>query len=89
MTTATVISLIISGVMMVIGIVTFIITISTNSRKDGATLAKIQATLEGLALSVADIKSDLKDMLKATTELDKRVSALESEVEYLKSLTCN
>ena len=86
-------ALCISAVMMVIGIFTFIFTISGRSKADGATLASIQTTLGDLVTTVKEIKTDLKTMLGDVSELDKRVALLENglktvktEVDYLKSL---
>lgn len=94
MNPVSIISLCVSGVMMIIGIFTFIFTIMGRSKADGATLASIQTTLGDLVVTVKEIKSDLKSMLSDMSELDKRVSLLESglasvkaEIDYLKSLT--
>lgn len=94
MNPVSIISLCVSGVMMIIGIFTFIFTIMSRSKADGAVLASIQTTLGDLVVTVKEIKSDLKSMLSDMSELDKRVSLLESglasvkaEIDYLKSLT--
>ena len=94
MNTISIISLCVSGVMMIIGIFTFIFTIMSRSKADGAVLASIQTTLGDLVETVKEIKTDLKSMISDMSELDKRVSLLETglndlkrEVEYLKSLT--
>jgi hypothetical protein len=94
MNPVSIISLCVSGVMMIIGIFTFIFTIMSRSKADGAVLASIQTTLGDLVETVKEIKTDLKLMISDMSELDKRVSLLETglndlkrEVEYLKSLT--
>lgn len=91
-----IISLCVSGVMMVIGIFTFIFTVTSRSKADGATLASIQTTLADLVSTVKEIKTDLRAMISDMSELDKRVSLLESrfakfedDVKYLKSLIDN
>lgn len=94
MNPVSIISLCVSGVMMIIGIFTFIFTIMSRSKADGAVLASIQTTLGDLVDTVKEIKTDLKAMISDMSELDKRVSLLETglmdlkrEVDYLKTLT--
>lgn len=89
-------ALCISAVMMVIGIATFVITLTNKSKKDGETLAEIRTTLNELVSTVKEVKQDVKGMISDLSSVDKRVYALENkfdhmekDVEWLKSLIEN
>jgi len=93
MNAVSIISLCFSGVMMLIGVITFIFTIKSRGKNEGETLTRMSVTLENLAKVIDEIKDAVSGISVSLTDMDKRVSALEikftqleNQVEYLKSL---
>ena len=93
MNAVSIISLCFSGVMMLIGVITFIFTIKSRGKNEGETLTRMSVTLENLAKVIDEIKEAVSGISVSLTDMDKRVSALEikftqleNQVEYLKSL---
>ena len=93
MTLVSIVSLCFSGVMMLIGVITFIFTIKSRGKNEGETLTRMSVTLENLAKVIDEIKVAVSGISVSLTDMDKRVSALEikfnqleDQVKYLKSL---
>lgn len=93
MNAVSIISLCFSGVMMLIGVITFIFTIKSRGKNEGETLTRMSVTLENLAKVIDEIKDAVSGISVSLTDMDKRVSALEikfaqleDQVKYLKSL---
>ena len=62
-------SLIISSVMMVVGVTTFIISLTRNSKK------------EGVNTNVKEIKSEIKNLSVNLQEIDKRLTTVEANLK--------
>lgn len=93
MNAVSIISLCFSGVMMLIGVITFIFTIKSRGKNEGETLTRMSVTLENLAKVIDEIKDAVSGISVSLTKMDKRVSALEikfnqleDQLKYLKSL---
>ena len=85
-------SLIISSVMMVVGVTTFIISLTRNSKKDAEDssrqfsdireeVMKVRVTLEGVNTNVKEIKSEIKNLSVNLQEIDKRLTTVEANLK--------
>mgnify|MGYP007104054434 CR=1 FL=1 len=85
-------SLCFSGVMMVVGVVTFIITNVRNTKKDTTTnerqfmgiredLLMLKLKIEEISSSVNDTRATVKDMSTSVGEIDKRLIITENSLK--------
>ena len=86
-----VISLIISAIMMLVGVTTFILTISRNSKKDAEDstkqlsdireeVMKVRVTLEGVNRNIDDTKSEIKGLSVNLHDIDTRLTRVEEKI---------
>lgn len=94
MNTGSIISLIVSCVMMVVGVATFIITQVRHSSEEKekqnkaedemkSQLAELSFLSRSIDTTTSDIKADVKGLSKSMNDMDTRVTLIEKEQETM------
>ena len=90
MNPVTIISLVVSCIMMVVGVSTFIITQSRNQKSDiekensvrdemKSSLLQLNLTTQNINSTTNDIKADVKSLTKNVNDIDTRMALVERE----------
>lgn len=81
MNAVSIVALCVSGVMMVVGIVTFIVNAVKDAKRSAASFAEISLKLEQLVATTNDIKAKVEKMNEALQDHSKDIAVLQRDLQ--------